>query len=312
MEDEYQRASLLKKNSTSADIIFGSLSGVSGRIIEHPFDTVKVRLQATKNFKGFFDCVHKTFKTEGLKGFYKGISVPLFGSVLEFGVLFNCYSFFQSKIKYYLTHQAEEETLTSIKHLIFAGSLSGGTVSFLLTPVELIKCNLQVQDVLLQNETAVLENRVRYRGPFNVITTVLKVNGIAGMYRGHLGTFLRESVGCGAWFGSYESVCNLFLKYSTNNKKKKDDLNPLQLMVAGAAAGMTYNAAFFPADVIKSVQQTQNLSNKKGFFQIGSDIYKTQGIKGFFKGFNMTVLRSAPTSAAIFLTYELMTRHLGN
>jgi solute carrier family 25 carnitine/acylcarnitine transporter 20/29 len=45
------------------------------------FDTIKVRLQTTKNahFKGPLDCVLQTVRKEGVAGLYKGSTPPLVG-----------------------------------------------------------------------------------------------------------------------------------------------------------------------------------------------------------------------------------------
>lgn len=61
--------------------IAGVFSGVTKLVVGHPFDTIKVRLQTTKNaqFKGPLDCVMQTVRKEGLSGFYKGATPPLVG-----------------------------------------------------------------------------------------------------------------------------------------------------------------------------------------------------------------------------------------
>jgi solute carrier family 25 carnitine/acylcarnitine transporter 20/29 len=55
-------------------LVVGSIAGLFGKLIEHPFDTIKVRLQTTTNFTGFLDCLSKTVKNEGVFGLYKGNS----------------------------------------------------------------------------------------------------------------------------------------------------------------------------------------------------------------------------------------------
>ena len=56
------------------------LAGVAGGIVVvfvgHPFDTTKTRLQTSPQgfYGGTIDCVKKTFKLEGIGGFYSGES----------------------------------------------------------------------------------------------------------------------------------------------------------------------------------------------------------------------------------------------
>ena len=275
------------------DLISGSIAGIAGRLIEHPFDTVKVRLQTTDKFTSSFNCLKSTISKEGFQGLYSGLSIPLACSVFESAAQFAIY-------------HAVLPYNASIYEKCFAGAVSGFAISFILTPVELVKCNLQIQT---------LSGKPVYSGPIEFISATLKNTGINGFYKGHTGTMLRESIGSAAWFGSFESTAAAFIQYRqklTNNIITKDDLSTPELMVSGAAAGMSFNAAFFPADVIKSRAQTlYTLENRSvGFFECAQELYRLDGIKGFFRGFTMTVLRSAPTSAAIFTVYELVHRRL--
>ena len=51
------------------------------RLVGHPFDTVKVRLQTTEksHFRGPVDCLMQTLRKEGFAGLYKGATPPLVG-----------------------------------------------------------------------------------------------------------------------------------------------------------------------------------------------------------------------------------------
>jgi len=41
-------------------------------------------------------------------------------------------------------------------------------------------------------------------------------------------------------------------------------------------------------------------------YHCGSEVFKTQGIKGFYRGFYMISIRAFPVNAITFLTYELL------
>ena len=75
------------------DIVFGSFAGVVGKIIEYPFDTVKVRLQAQPDhiplrYAGPLDCFRQSLRNDGFSGLYRGISAPLVGAAVETSSLF--------------------------------------------------------------------------------------------------------------------------------------------------------------------------------------------------------------------------------
>jgi ornithine carrier protein len=75
------------------EVTFGSIAGIVGKIVEFPFDTVKVRLQSQANtvplqYTGPLDCFKQSIQKDGLRGLYRGISAPLFGAAVETSSLF--------------------------------------------------------------------------------------------------------------------------------------------------------------------------------------------------------------------------------
>lgn len=73
--------------------VAGVFSGVAKNAVGHPFDTIKVRLQTSQNetrFKGPLDCVYKTFRNQGIRGFYLGFTPPLVGWILMDSVMLGC------------------------------------------------------------------------------------------------------------------------------------------------------------------------------------------------------------------------------
>ena len=75
------------------DIVFGSIAGIVGKVIEYPFDTVKVRLQSQPDglppqYKGPVDCFRQSWRADGISGLYRGLSAPLVGAAVETSSLF--------------------------------------------------------------------------------------------------------------------------------------------------------------------------------------------------------------------------------
>jgi len=85
-------------------------------------------------------------------------------------------------------------------------------------------------------------------------------------------------------------------------------------MLAGAAAGISYNLLFYPADTIKSRMQTEEIGHpniRRSFLSIGKALWQQQGLKGLYRGCGITVVRSAPSSAFIFSIYEGFRHYFG-
>ncbi|ODQ66742.1 amino acid transporter [Nadsonia fulvescens var. elongata DSM 6958] len=285
------------------DIIFGSIAGMTGKLVEYPVDTVKVRLQSQPlsgplHFEGPFDCFVKTFREEGLRGFYRGLTSPLVAAALENASLFVTYNYAQDFLIRNVYRRTD--TVLPVSVLVGCGAFSGAVTSFVLTPVELIKCKLQVQAFYGTSSAAKNRSLVYH------IKQIFLEHGLRGFWKGHLGTFIRECGGTASWFGSYEYVSSLFR--SANNCST--NTTP-EAIISGACAGIGYNISLYPADTIKSRMQTMSITSGsdkggKGFLEVSRDIYKSGGISAFYRGCGITACRAAPSSALIFVTYETL------
>ena len=123
-----------------------------------------------------------------------------------------------------------------------------------------------------------------------------------------------------------------------------DDIAGWKNAVAGGFSGMAYWTAFYPADTVKSQQQTNPKLNNQGFATILKHIYKTEGFRGLYKvrrrganvpvssdapppivrapahlpaltchrrqGWGITVARAMPSNAVIFFTYEKVSKYM--
>jgi ornithine carrier protein len=291
------------------DISFGSLAGIVGKVVEYPFDTVKVRLQSQPDhlplrYTGPLDCFRQSLAQDGVRSLYRGVSAPLVGAAAENASLFFAYRLAQDLLKATVLPVQPGDKLP-LTALVSAGAMSGAVTSLVLTPIELVKCRMQVPvqsplDPTLGSRAGLATKSL---GPLAVISDVFRREGVAGFWRGQLGTLLRETGGGAAWFGSYECLTAFF-------KSRVRDTDPegipvWQQMLAGAVAGMSYNFIFFPADTIKSKMQTGELTNVKPTFSyVAKELYKAHGVKGLYRGCGITVARSAPSSALIFTIYE--------
>lgn len=273
---------------------------------------MKVRLQSQPDvspprYSGPLDCFRQSIQAEGVRGLYRGISAPLAGAAIENSSLFFSYRITQELLQ--LTVYSPTEPLP-FSGLLISGAASGAFTSLLLTPIELVKCKMQVPSSTAGKKP----------GPLSIIGSVLRHQGILGLWRGQMGTLIRETGGSAAWFGSYEGVSALFRRRRSSSglpeSTSTSEPAPLPLyqqMLAGAAAGISYNFIFYPADTIKSRMQTEDLlhTGRRSFWSVGQTLWQQQGLKGMYRGCGITVARSAPSSAFIFSIYEGLRYYLG-
>ncbi|KIY70872.1 mitochondrial carrier [Cylindrobasidium torrendii FP15055 ss-10] len=289
------------------DIAFGSAAGMISKVFEHPFDLTKVRLQsqvldASARFSGPLDCLQQTWRKEGIRGLYRGLPAPIVGAMAENASLFLSYREFQNLIRAYIHPLPSSEALP-IKYLCLAAAGAGSITSCLLTPIELVKCKMQVQMLSLKPGQ-------KLPGPLTVLSTVVRETGFRGLWLGHTGTFIRETGGTAAWFGTKEFVAKLFLRNGEPGRR----LTPWESAASGACAGAAFNIALFPADTVKSAVQTTSelrpeLTGKISFLSTARDMWRAQGIRGLYAGCGVTIARSIPSSAIIFVVYDELSRY---
>lgn len=128
-----------------ADYIAGICGGVAVVLVGHPFDTTKTRLQVAPQgfYNSTFDCVQKTLKSQGIRGFYSGMSSPLVGQMIFRSVSFGTFHNLVS-----LSSQSVENAVWW--KLMLSGALTGFVISFVETPIDLIKTKLQIEVFKLQ------------------------------------------------------------------------------------------------------------------------------------------------------------------
>jgi mitochondrial ornithine carrier protein len=207
---------------------------------------------------------------------------------------------------------------------------------FFRTPIELIKCKMQVQMLVapppstspipaVQFTGTVPANThpmARLPGPIEVLKTVVRTTGLRGLWLGQTGTLIRETGGSAAWFGSKEFTAGLLLSYRSKKHPEllvdndgrqltKKDLLLWESAASGASAGVLYNLVLFPADTVKSTIQTEGelRPRAKGaprptFFGTLNQLYIKQGLKGLYAGCGITIARAVPSSGLIFLIYD--------
>jgi hypothetical protein len=290
---------------SAKDFVAGTVGGFAGKLFDYPFDTVKVLLQTQDvagykgpKYSGAVHCLRHTVQTKGWLGLYKGLSSPLLGSMGENAVLFWSYGIFKNLLGEKDARARGEEL--SLTKLAVAGAGAGAVVPCVLTPVELVKCRLQVQQSISPEFRA-------YKGPIDCIVKTVKQEGVArGLYKGNAAMLLREIPGNFAWYGVYEGVCKLCIPEGGT----KNDLGPSVHLLGGAASGIAYWTAFYPADTVKSYIQTDPRFTSSGLLEVARRIYAENGVRGLYRGWLVTVLRAAPAHALIFACYEAVAKRL--
>ncbi|KAG0316531.1 hypothetical protein BGZ99_006835, partial [Dissophora globulifera] len=112
----------------------------------------------------------------------------------------------------------------SVPMLCLSGATSSVFASVVLTPVELVKCKLQVQQIRHLSTKKPANSgsvpKALYSEPLGMIKHIYTQNRVRGFYRGHMPIFLHETGGGAAWFGSYEAIRHLLVQHEQSKAPK--------------------------------------------------------------------------------------------
>ncbi|KAJ5334725.1 hypothetical protein N7541_004566 [Penicillium brevicompactum] len=296
--------------------VAGVFSGIAKLSVGHPFDTIKVRLQTSKDtqFRGPLDCTLQTLRNEGLRGFYKGATPPLVGWMVMDSVMLGSLTlyrrlllenvFSKPNIRPYLPFCGRQDLtiLPSFGHGI-AGIMAGTTVSFIAAPVEHIKARLQVQ-------YAADKTKRLYSGPIDCLVKMLRSHGISGVYRGLWATVFFRSFFF-FWWSSYDVLTRVF-------KEKTNMSAPAINFWAGGISAQCFWLTSYPSDVVKQRLMTDPMGGSlndgqrqfRGWKDAAVAVWRERGLKGYWRGFVPCFLRAFPANAMALVAFEGVMRTL--
>ncbi|XP_063791706.1 mitochondrial ornithine transporter 1-like isoform X2 [Pseudophryne corroboree] len=251
-------------------------------------------------YRGFLDCIVRTYHTEGLRGFYHGTVPALVANVAENAVLFACYGFCQNLVSHTLGLQDPSQLRDY--HKATAGSLASVFSSLVLCPTELVKCRMQTQHEMRVSGHKDMPCKST---PWSIVCDIIKSEGVFGLFRGLSSTWLREIPGYFFFFGGYELSSSILNQSSTHQP------GALVVTVSGGVGGACFWLSVYPVDSVKSrIQVLSGASHPEGFLLSLLHILRTEGILTLYSGLMPTVVRAFPSNAALFLAYEMTKRTL--
>ncbi|XP_054643569.1 electrogenic aspartate/glutamate antiporter SLC25A12, mitochondrial-like isoform X2 [Dunckerocampus dactyliophorus] len=273
----------------------GSIAGATGATAVYPIDLVKTRMQNQRStgslvgelmYKNSFDCARKVLRYEGFFGFYRGLLPQLIGVAPEKAIKLTMNDFVRDKF-------TTQDGSVPLAAEILAGGCAGGSQVIFTNPLEIVKIRLQVAGEITT-------------GPRVSALNVIRDLGFFGLYKGAKACFLRDI--------PFSAI--YFPVYAHTKEQLADDegrLGPLQLLTAGAIAGVPAASLVTPADVIKTRLQVAARAGQttyNGVIDCFRKILKEEGFRAFWKGAGARVFRSSPQFGVTLLTYELLQRWL--
>lgn len=326
----------------SADFWAGYISGAAGILIGNPLDLIKVRLQAASRpltLPGNLipQSYPTALSTASLRYKYlsqfsnagsliRGVTAPILGYGALNALLFMTYN----RTSNFLSSGSPTAASPTLWTTWIAGAIGGLAIWVVSTPTELIKCRAQMAPVASPIlATSALAVPVT---SWQITREIVRVEGVRGLYFGGIVTALRDSIGYGFYFWSYELSSRLL---ATATSKADADGTPsysvrqeaAKVLFCGGLAGVITWASIFPLDVIKTRVQTQmqvqmgsgneaesllgaRQQGRLGAVEVAKMAYRQEGPRVFFRGLAVCSVRAFIVNAAQWAVYEWIMREL--
>ncbi|KAK9455806.1 mitochondrial carrier domain-containing protein [Dipodascopsis uninucleata] len=186
-------------NLTSLDYLLGAgISGIAASLLTNPIWVVKTRMLSTNSthegaYSGLLHGFSMLYRTEGLRGFYRGFIMSLF-AVTNGAIQLMVYDEMKS---IYLKSSSEEKgdkVLSSFQYLLFSSS-SKITASLITYPTQVVRSRLQTYNADRE-----------YVSIRKALWRILKEEGISGFYKGLTLNLIRVVPATSITFLTYENT----------------------------------------------------------------------------------------------------------
>ncbi|KDN52072.1 mitochondrial carrier [Tilletiaria anomala UBC 951] len=245
-------------------IVAAMTAGVASTICTSPLWVVKTRFMlqsvrdpSTRPYRHTFDAFVQIYRTEGMRGFYKGLIPSLFG-VSHVAVQFPLYETFKKWARE--ANRGGVGADLDPSSILVCSAASKMIASITTYPHEVLRTRLQMQPRLIQEEQ---------RSATNASTPS---SSYGSSSRG-LHTFVRRRPAWGSVVAGSSSRASWWI-------------NAWRSAHYGRAA------------------------KSAGIVEVCTRIAQEEGIRGFYKGMGVNLMRTLPSSALTILTYEIIMQQL--
>uniref|UniRef100_A0A1I8PZF9 Mitochondrial thiamine pyrophosphate carrier n=1 Tax=Stomoxys calcitrans TaxID=35570 RepID=A0A1I8PZF9_STOCA len=286
----------------------GAAAGFFTRTVTQPFDVLKIRFQLQmepvsedhpSKYRSMMQASKLIYKEEGLFAFWKGHNAGQLLTMIY--TIFQFWSYEQIDLK--LRQYEYLDANKNLRHFL-SGGVAGCVGTTISMPFDVVRTRVVGQDP--NHRSSVI----------HIFPNIIRTEGFYGLFRGLGTTLIQIGPLIGFNFAFYHKTNDLFL---TMAEPPNHHLPVVVHLLTGGVAGVVSKAIVYPLDFIKKRLQLQGFQNARRTFGrnqvcfgIGECIrltYKDEGILGFYKGMNPTLIKSGLTTALYFSLYDIFKAH---
>ncbi|XP_026411881.1 mitochondrial succinate-fumarate transporter 1-like [Papaver somniferum] len=297
-EDEQKKKMMRKPIPPYMKAISGSVGGIVEACCLQPIDVIKTRLQLDRSgvYKGISHCGNTVIKTEGVRALWKGLTPFATHLTLKYALRMGSNAMFQTAFK------DRDTGKLSYQGRLMSGFGAGVLEALVIvTPFEVVKIRLQQQKGLSPE-------LLKYKGPVHCATTIVRQEGILGLWAGAAPTVMRNGTNQAAMFTAKNTIDVILWKKHEGDGKV---IQPWQSMVSGFLAGTVGPVCTGPFDVVKTrlMAQSRSANDVKytGMVHAIRTIFQEEGLRALWKGLLPRLMRIPPGQAIMWTVADQVT-----
>ena len=271
-------------------------------LLVQPFEVIRTTSIMSKktrniNLSGTIFTVKDIFQTEGIRGFFRGGLLSMCKSTLSAALFFtgleNAHVMTNS-----LRERIKDYWFIPTNFIDFCNACASKTITTcVISPFNVLKTRFEVVGV---NE---------YTNIRSAVSSIYNKEGTRGFYKGLLATLFRDVPYSGIQYSCYRFLLDLYSDYVLKGEDAKK--SSAVVFFIGGISSIYAVMLTYPFDNLRVRYQCSDFANfngsmrgLQGFQHLIQDVYKTEGVKGFYAGYIPRLMKKALSSALVWTLYE--------
>jgi solute carrier family 25 phosphate transporter 23/24/25/41 len=275
-------------------MICGGLAGLIAKTATNPLDRIRMLSQTGEHGISGGASVYRLYegiiRNEGILGLWAGNGANLLRVFPAKAVVFASNDLFGGMLRKFSNTPSDKKLNPSWSFL--AGGLAGMSATACTYPLDLARGRISGK---LSN------GKKEYNGIIRTMALTVKDEGFLALYKGITPTLLGAMPYEGIKFGTVGILELIF---------PSDEISPTRKMIFGGAGGVMAGILTYPNDTVRRLLQLQGSRGTstefKGYWDCVQKTYQAHGIRRFYFGVTINIIRMAPNAAVQFGSYEFL------
>ncbi|KAH6832436.1 Mitochondrial substrate carrier family protein [Perilla frutescens var. hirtella] len=276
-----------KHVSATKYLIAGGVAGAASRTATAPLDLLKVIFQVQTKCVSIGPAVQSIWKEGGLFGFFRGNGINVVKVSPESAIKFYTYEMLKSVI-------GDNNGGIGTLGRLTAGGLAGAVAQTSIYPMDLVKTRLQT----CSSGTGSVPNLGK------LARDIWVQEGPRAFYKGLMPSLLGIIPYAGIDLAAYETLKDMSRKYILHDGEP----GVLVQLSCGTISGTLGAMCVYPLQVVRTRMQAQQTQSTMS--DVFKNTYRSESLRGFYKGLFPNLLKVVPSASITYLVYEAMKKSL--